>query len=153
MYDSSPILDLVEGKIPIKDLEEGLDLILSNNSNLEDFRIDLSKDFNSDLNKDFSKDLSKDFNKDLNKGSNKDLNKGSNKDLNRDSNKRDPLLANKDLGLDSKDQDPILVNKVQVLEDLISDSKDSNKGLNFLSNMPKIINMVNNIIYFKLYHF
>ena len=145
MYDSSPILDLVEGKIPIKDLEEGLDLILSNNSNLEDFRIDLSKDFNSDLNKDFSKDLSKDFNK--------DLNKGSNKDLNRDSNKRDPLLANKDLGLDSKDQDPILVNKVQVLEDLISDSKDSNKGLNFLSNMPKIINMVNNIIYFKLYHF
>ena len=128
LYDSSPILDLVEGQIPIKDLEEGLDLILSNNSNLEDFRIDLSKDFNRDLNKDF----------------NKDLNKGSNKDLNRDSNKRDPLLANKDLGLDSKDQDPILVNKVQVLEvqDLISDSKDSNKGLNFLSNMPKIIDMV-----------
>jgi hypothetical protein len=130
----------VEGKIPIKDLEEGLDLILSNNSNLEDFRIDLSKDFNRDLNKDFSKDLNKDFNK--------DLGKGSNKDLNRDSNKRDPLLANKDLGLDSKDQDQILINKVQVLEvqDLISDSKDSNKGLNFLSNMPKIIDMVSNII-------
>ena len=53
-------------------------------------------------------------------------------------------MASKDLGLDSKDQDPILVNKVQVLEvqDLISDSKDSNKGLNFLSNMPKIIDMV-----------
>jgi len=125
----TPILDLVEGKIPIKDLEEGLDLILINNSNsnLEDFSIDLSKDFNRDLNKDFNRDLNKDFNK----------------DLNRDSNKRDPLLANKDLGLDSKDQDPILVNKVQVLEvqDLISDSKDSNKGLNFLSNMPKIIDM------------
>ena len=75
---------------------------------------------------------------------NKDLNKGSNKDLNRDSNKRGPLLANKVLGLDNKDQDPILVHKVQVLEvqDLISDSKDSNKGLNFLSNMPKIIDMV-----------
>jgi len=95
-------------------LEEGLDLILSNNSNsnLEDLSIDLSKDFNRDLNKDFNRDLNKDFNK--------DLNKGSNKDLNRDSNKRDPLLANKDLGLDSK---------------------DSNKGLNFLSNMPKIIDM------------
>ena len=128
LFDSSPTLDLVEGKIPIKDLEEGLDLILSNNSNLEDFSIDLSKDFNRDLNKDFNSDLNKDFNK----------------DLNRDSNKRDPLLANKDLGLDSKDQDLILVNKVQVLEvqDLISDSKDSNKGLNFLSNMPKIIDMV-----------
>ena len=129
LYDSSPILDLVEGKIPIKDLEgQGLDLILSNNSNLEDFSIDLSKDFNRDLNKDFNSDLNKDFNK----------------DLNRDSNKRDPLLANKDLGLDSKDQDPILVNKVQVLEvqDLISDSKDSNKGLNFLSKMPKVIDMV-----------
>jgi hypothetical protein len=88
-------------------LEEGLDLILSNNSNsnLEDFSIDLSKDFNRDPNTDFIKDLSKD----------------SNKDLNRDSIKRDPLLANKDLDLDSK---------------------DSNKGLNFLSNMPKIIDMV-----------
>ena len=58
-------------------------------------------------------------------------------------------MANKVLGLDNKDQDPILVHKVQVLEvqDLISDSKDSNKGLNFLSNMPKIIDMV---IYFKV---
>ena len=57
LYDSSPILDLVEGKIPIKDLEEGLDLILNSNSNLEDF--DLNKDFNKDLNKDFNRDLNK----------------------------------------------------------------------------------------------
>ena len=61
MYDSSPILDLVEGKIQIKGLEgQGLDLILSNNSNLEeDLDLILTKDFNRDLNKDFNRDLNK----------------------------------------------------------------------------------------------